>query len=145
MKVAKWSSLIAFFLLLGLTACTNGTDDPLTTGDDISNGLSNQGDWRVSYFFDKDKVETHKFSGYTFQFKADGKFEAYQNDNLIRTGTWQVRAGSNSTQRLVIEVGLGKPLEELNDDWIIISMTNSKIELKDDNREHLEELHFEVI
>jgi hypothetical protein len=52
---------------------------------------------------------------------------------------------NNSSNKLIIVIPSPKPLEELNDHWLILEMTGSSIKLKDDNDEHLEELHFAIL
>jgi hypothetical protein len=104
--------------------------------------LAQGGTWKVTWYWDKDKDETNDFSGYTFNFQPSGAFESVKNSSTT-TGTWNTGSDDGS-QRLVISSGSAtKPLSDLDDDWIIVSMTDTKIELKDDNDEHLEELHFE--
>ncbi|HMQ61090.1 MAG TPA: hypothetical protein PKE06_10510 [Flavilitoribacter sp.] len=119
-------------------ACQTSTDDNPSPGD-VSNTLTD-GRWKVSYYYDKDKVETGDFSGYTFDFRLDGAFIAYFGSNTT-TGTW--RTGTdNGSSRLIIDIIGSKPLDDLPDDWIILEKSDNLIKLKDDNDTHLEELHF---
>jgi hypothetical protein len=142
MRTNSWLIAAMTIAFLGLlTACTND-GDPLLPDNPTQTLSSAQ--WRVSYFWDKDKDETSKFNGYTFAFKAGGAFEATQN-GTVTTGTWEVRSSSSSSQKLVIQIGTDKPLIELDDDWIILEMNDQEIRLRDDNTEHLEELHFKAI
>ncbi len=124
------------FGITGFSSCDK-------TGDDFSNQDTamtvNDGEWKVSWFWDKDKDETSHFSGYTFKFSDHGKLQAIRNNQVTHTGSW-VRSSSGS--KLIIDMGTTQPLDELNDDWIIKVMENDAIMLQDDNDEHLEELHF---
>ena len=138
----KWiGNFFALALLVSImAACTNdnngtpnnGTDDTLTTA----------GNWKVSYYWDKDKDETNDFSGYVFTFEKGGVFKAMKNGTTT-TGTWQV---NSSGTKLIINSGSTiKPLDDLSDDWIIVEKSDKLIKLKDDNDEHDEFLHFAVI
>lgn len=128
-------------LIMTTFACTNSTDDN-PSPDDVSNTLTD-GRWKVIYYYDKDKVETDNFSGYTFDFRLDGAFIAYWGSNT-RTGTW--RTGSNDgSSRLIIDIAGEKPIDDLSDDWIILEKSDNLIKLKDDNDTHLEELHFQRV
>ncbi len=131
---------LALFTLLALNACSNSNDDNLPNTD-VTGQLTNSGDWKVSYYWDKDKEETNNFSGYSFLFKDNGVLEALKN-GVTTTGTWQLNSSSN---KLIIQIGTAKPLEDLTDDWLIVEKSNTVIKLKDDNDTHLEELHFSVI
>lgn len=135
---------LSMLLLVGI-GCGN-SDDDLSTDNSITQSLTNPSGWKVTWYWDKDKDkdETNDFSGYVFQFLDNGSFEANRNGSTV-TGTWQVTSNDGS-QRLVINSGsTTKPLSNLDDDWIITEKTDSRIKLKDDNSEHLEELFFEAL
>jgi hypothetical protein len=134
MKVLK---ILALGLLLNLCYCTNSDSDS-NPGQQAEDVIGNSDDWQVSYFWDKDKDETNKFSDYTFRFLESDKMEAERNGS-ITTGTWRI---DNSRSKLIINISAFEPLDELNDDWIIEKLESNSIELRDDNDEHIEALHF---
>lgn len=134
--------VLPVFMLAGF-GCNN-SDDDLPSNSNISQTLTSAGGWKVSYYFDKDKDETNDFSGFIFRFNADGSLESTRN-GATTTGTWAITS-NDGTQRLVISSGSGaKPLSDLDDDWIITEKSDNQIKLKDDNDDHLEELHFEKL
>lgn len=135
---------ITFFalpcLLLYLSACNPSNDDPANGNNGTS--LTQPDGWKITYYWDKDKEETGNFSGYTFFFETDGTLTAVRN-NATETGTWSTGT-SDGFQRLNLQFGPGvQPLDDLSDDWIQVLMTDTRIELKDDNDTHLEEVVFE--
>ncbi|HMQ47110.1 MAG TPA: hypothetical protein PKA00_20260 [Saprospiraceae bacterium] len=136
-----------FLLGLSLSSCTNISDDDSSSSnispDATSETLVQVGEWRVSYFYDKDKDETSDFNSYTFRFNDDGTMEAVQGTSTV-TGTWK-EINDDGFRKLVIAIGVTKPLSELNDDWIIEERTDVVIKLRDDNDEHLEALHFSAL
>ena len=136
------SSFILSICVLFVMSCTNPPEG-LNPNNSPSEEIIQNTQWKVSWFWDKDKDETSDFNGYSFLFDADGTLTAEKNGQMVKKGTWSVRTSSNSTNKLVISIGNVKPLKELTDDWIILKMTDTKIELKDDNDQHLEELHLE--
>ncbi|MCB0518218.1 MAG: hypothetical protein H6577_02090 [Lewinellaceae bacterium] len=141
-QTSFWTACIFVFSLVAVS-CNNSDDSPDPSNNN-SQVLTQGGTWKVTYYFDKDKVETSDFSGYTFNFQSSGAFESTRNGTTT-TGSWQTTSDDGS-QRLVISTSSSsKPLSNLDDNWIIVTMTDSKIELKDDNTEHLEELHFEKL
>ncbi|RMG86491.1 MAG: hypothetical protein D6714_04170 [Bacteroidetes bacterium] len=126
-------------LFLGFLACTNGDDD-LLNNNDLSNILTQNSGWRVTSFIDKGKDETHDFASFSFDFNADGTLVARHHGDVLEQGTWTITSGA---EKLILDIGTSKPLLELRDDWLIISQTSDKIELRDDNTDHLEVLVFE--
>lgn len=109
-----------------LLSCTDDSNDSFTNKDDT---LTNAGIWRVTYYWDKDKDETSDFAGYTFVFESGGIFKATKTGTTT-TGNWQINSSGN---RLIINTGVTtKPLDDLNDDWIITEKANKRIKLKDD-------------
>lgn len=144
MKRITYLSLFSFFLLMA--ACENRlADDDGDSSQDITAVLSEEGaTWRVSYFWDKDKDETSDFRAYSFKFESDGKLEIKNGDQII-SGSWGL-GNDDSRSKFIINAGTqAKPLSELSDDWIILEKGPAVIKLKDDNDEHLEELHFSKI
>lgn len=133
--------MMTTFLAMTIWSCENTSDDDMS-GNDISVIVTEATEWRVTYYWDKDKDETSDFQGYSFQFEDDGSLLAFQGGNLTFTGSWSVNSSSN---KLVLNLGQLEPLDELTDDWLIINKSNVRIELKDDNDEHLEELHLEKV
>lgn len=132
--------VLPIFMLAG-TSCNN-SDDDLPANNSISQTLLQDSGWQVSYYFDKDKVETDIFSGFVFRFRDNGTLEASRNGSTT-AGTWQVTSDDGS-QRLVIGfTAATSPLDDLVDDWVITALTDTEIKLKDDNDEHLEELFFQ--
>ena len=125
--------LSALLLTALFTAC-----DP-DDASNIVNPTSNQalGKWTVTYYWDKDKEETSDFNGYVFDFQDDGILVATTASNSYN-GTW---LKNDSCNKLIINIQGAYPLDEMTDDWLIMEMSGNSIKLKDDNSEHLEELH----
>ena len=125
--------LSALLLTALFTACDPDDDS------NIVNPTSNQalGKWTVTYYWDKDKEETSDFNGYVFDFQDDGILVATTASNTYN-GTWLKNDSSN---KLIINIQGAYPLDEMTDDWLIMEMSGNSIKLKDDNSEHLEELH----
>lgn len=136
--------VLAFAFSFQCLACTSGDDDLSPNG---SNNGSNSGgntsgvtgDWVVTYFWDKDKEETSKFSGYSFEFNDDGSLVATKGSSSF-SGTW---SKNSSSTRFTISISGSDALDEMTDDWLLDEQTGSSIKLRDDNDEHLEEIYLE--
>ncbi len=139
MKILLKATLV-IFIYTGLAMSCNKDDDNsqqqnTTIPQTINTAQS--GSWKVTYFFDSDHEETGHFTGYVFTFNENGSLVAVKGSTTV-TGTWSVTdsnssdddGGSNDTD---FNIFFASPadFEDLSDDWDIISVTNSKIELTD--------------
>jgi hypothetical protein len=95
--------------------------------DQIQKTLIN-GTWEISNYIDSGTDETYYFTGYTFNFNADGGLVAKVNSTGV-VGNWS-QGDDDSSDKLNIIFDQA-PLNELNDDWDIIVISGSTIELKD--------------
>lgn len=95
--------------------------------DQIQKTLIN-GTWEISNYIDSGTDETYHFTGYTFNFNADGGLVAKVNSTGV-VGNWS-QGDDDSSDKLNIIFDQA-PLNELNDDWDIIVISGSTIELRD--------------
>lgn len=86
------------------------------------------GTWEISNYIDSGTDETYYFTGYTFNFNADGGLVAKVNSTGV-VGNWS-QGDDDSSDKLNIIFDQA-PLNELNDDWDIIVISGSTIELRD--------------
>lgn len=101
--------------------------------EEVENIVIN-GKWEITYFFDTDKEETDKYTGYVFQFLPSGSLVANDGPASV-SGAWSVidRIKSNDNSDDLgfnISFTTAPLLDELSDDWELISATNTKIELR---------------
>lgn len=133
MKIRNTIALIALFFLL---SCTRSSDNTATQDEVLASGS-----WRVTLFTDSGNNETSDFNGYSFSFNTDGTLTV--SGTQSKTGTW---SRSSSSSKFNIDLGAksnaNKPLGELTDDWRIVSITATEMQLKDDNDASQELLTF---
>lgn len=114
-------------------SCTRSADDTNPGQVGTSNQNVTTGTWRVSLFSERGDDETGDFAGYRFEFNSGGVLKATRN-GVTNTGTWST---NSSSTRFFIDLGpktdSNKPLGELTDDWVVISISANEIKLKDDN------------
>jgi hypothetical protein len=132
--------MLVIFIYTGLAMSCDKDDDnnqQQETGVSQIINTAQSGNWRVTYFYDSDKVETDHFNGYTFTFNENGSLVAVNGSTTI-TGTWSVTDsnssdddGGSSDTDFNIFFASPPDFEDLSDDWDIISVTNSKIQLTD--------------
>jgi len=87
------------------------------------------GDWYVTYFFD-DTDETTDFADYTFNFASNNTATATDASGTTN-GAWSTTSGDDTELGLILNFGDDDPLEELEDDWDVIEVTDDIIRLKD--------------
>jgi hypothetical protein len=127
MKRFLYPSLFVFVALLSTATMCNEDDKDDMPKPGLETSLS-YGTWRVAYFFDQED-ETSDFSGYSFQFN-DGGVAIATKSSLSVQGSWTTEDSSNGNSKLYIDFGAGEPLEELNEDWIVVGNSGSKVTLE---------------
>lgn len=141
----KLQSLTAAILMLIVISCSNKSNDIAPSG---STENIQQKTWKVSYYEEKGVNETSKFSGYQLTFENGGLFKL-SNSTETLTGTWSVGNNSDdssaSSKKLIIYISGNYVADELQDDWVIISQTDSEITLQDDSSTHTETLKLSKI
>jgi hypothetical protein len=121
-------------------ACS-GDDANNSNNVDLTQARSDvqAGKWRVSNFVDSGQNETADFNGYEFDFRQDGTVEA-TNGTKTYNGTWSITDSSSSGDdspdsdadfNLFFPVPADDDFEDLNDDWDIVTISNSLIDLID--------------
>ena len=121
MKKIKNPAFIALlFSLFAFTACSVLSDDnPVPIGAPPASGS-----WKLSYLFDKSD-KTSNYSGYTFEFLANGQLSAAQG-NQSWTGTWTTGFDDSKSKFLITFPGVHpSALGELEEDWLIIEQTDT--------------------
>lgn len=133
--------LVMLFMLIGMIACDdNGDDINPNTQAQISEvkSIAAEGQWVVTYFWDSDKDETISFTGYSFVFAANGSLIATKSATSI-TGQWSITdeddddddSDDDDYGDVDFNIVFSTPadFEELTEDWHIISISDTKIEL----------------
>ncbi|MFZ9003557.1 MAG: hypothetical protein ACO3AE_05980, partial [Robiginitalea sp.] len=76
---AKLIFLNLFAVLLVAVSC-DSNDDPADTLADVNpaelRSAAQNGQWRITFYFDSDKEETSDYAGYVFTFGGDGTVTA---------------------------------------------------------------------
>ncbi|RKY90140.1 MAG: hypothetical protein DRQ01_09660, partial [Ignavibacteriae bacterium] len=102
--------------------------DPFTGGGgttDLEDFLVD-GTWFVFSFIESGNDETADFAGYNINFDISGTVTASNGSNT-NNGTWQVLSAGNE---LLLDFGTDIPFDEFNEDWDVLSATNTRVELQ---------------
>lgn len=124
---------ISLLLMMGfLYSCSS--NDSSSTDPQVVNPTNVQttaviDTWRITNFMDGTRNETSNYTGYVFTFLANGSATAVKN-SITTNGTWSSFTDS-SRVKFVLNFGSTAPLDELSEDWKVISLTLTKIELED--------------
>jgi hypothetical protein len=132
----KYLWIILLLFSFGMISCSeNGETDPnLPSKQQVEDNM-NSGNWRITKFIDSGKDETNHFSGYDFVFNGNGVLTSDNGTNTYE-GTWGISDSNSSDDSpddldFNIHFNLTNEFGDLNDDWDILSVTASKIELID--------------
>jgi hypothetical protein len=127
-------------LVFLLNSCDENDSDPVLTASEESliNAVQN-GAWRITLFVEDGEDETSDYSGIRLNFLPDGKLNAANNGQAFLQGSWKTLRDDGQTELWITFVGNEK-LEEISDDWYVISATDVKIELEDDNDQFIDKL-----
>lgn len=124
----------------------NGDDVNPNTQAQISEvkSIAAEGQWQVTYFWDSDKDETASFNEYSFAFAANGSLIATKSAATV-TGQWSITGDEDDDDDddddddsddddyddVDFNIAFSTPpdFEELTEDWHIISISTTKIEL----------------
>lgn len=116
----KAKILIALLALGMLVACKKKTIR--TIDNDMSDGI-----WKISLFQEDGFNETSDYEIYTFNFEDNGSVIA-SNNGFSVTGSWSVGKDDGHVE---FNLSMPIPLDDLSDDWEVISNSSTKLELKD--------------
>jgi hypothetical protein len=103
--------------------------DPFSGGGgttDLEDFLAD-GTWIVFSYIDSGDDETGDYAGYNVNFDSGGTVTASNGSNT-NSGTWMVLSAGN---KLLLDFGTDFPFDEFNDDWDVLSATNTRVELQD--------------
>ena len=117
-KLLSGIFLLQISALFIFSSCSNSNN----SGNTVPHPAN--GDWKVSYFFDK-QDETSNYSSYTFNFASGGTLTAVGNGQTV-TGTWSNNC-DDSGDKFCISFGsnASSALQELSEDWRVIEMKDN--------------------
>lgn len=132
-KTIIMKKLIFIFSVILFASCSSDDDagDVITTEFERIETVLPQGTWEVTKFIKDNREATIDFESFVFTFDEDGSVIGV-TDLFSETGTWVYRTTSQDGEQLVLEFNDVTPFDEISDDWKIVSVSNSRIELSDD-------------
>ena len=129
--------LLMMSLSLMFSACSS--DDDGSNSNDNSQEIAQiesaieSGTWRITSYIDSGQTETNDFNGYDFTFAANGTLTA-TNGTTTYVGSWSV-TDSSSDDDIDFNISFPVPdtndFEDLNDDWDIVTHSDTMISLID--------------
>lgn len=132
--MTKNLSVLCLLVLIG--ACSKWQNDlPKITK------ISTDGTWIVSSYIDDNEDETSDYSTFRFNFLEDGVLNAtdlVSSNSNPYVGTWSVTDSNSSNDDDTFEdldfnmnFSVGNQLDDLSDDWDIVSFSDTEIKLID--------------
>jgi len=138
MKKQIYLAALLLIVIVLLTTSCDSDDDAVNRNSPQTALVENHiqaGTWRITTMNDAGEDETAAFTGYNFSFITNGDLVA-ANGLITRTGRWSVINDSSSSVddielNILFNVSETDDFEDLNDDWDIVSSTETRIELVD--------------
>ncbi len=105
--------------------------------------ILNDGNWFVALFLeDGEDDQTSDFNSFSFDFLENGLVIA-SNSQVTLEGTWQVTLNSDDELKLKLNFISVFPLDEIDDDWLVVETQNNQVKLADDDDNDADILIFE--
>lgn len=105
--------------------------------------ILSDGNWFVAlYLEDGEDDETSDFNSFSFDFLENGVVIA-SNAQVTLEGTWQVTIDSNDELKLILNFISVFPLDEIDDDWLVVEFQNNQVKLADNDDPDADILIFE--
>jgi hypothetical protein len=149
-----FSAIIAISILAASCSKDDSLATPSSQSVETQKNIVASDDWRVSYYVERGVDQTSDFSAYSFQFNANGTLVVTGGSSTY-TGTWNIAQESHSSpddsghhssgdddHKLYITITGNHHMDEITEDWTIVSISSSEMRLIDDNPESMEELRF---
>ncbi|WP_431163466.1 hypothetical protein [Flagellimonas beolgyonensis] len=111
-----------------LRECNESADDADVA--EIKN-IALGGTWNVALYSESEVDMTVDYAGMDFTFGADYQVAVAVNADPIADGLWRVLRDSEDGLKFFINFDTTDNLADLTDDWQIVSVTTTRIELKD--------------
>lgn len=113
-----------------LRVCNDSADD----GDvaEIRN-IAMGGPWNVALYKEGEVDMTASYTGMDFNFNAMYQVEVSVNADPIANGLWRVLRDSEDGLKFYINFDSLDELGDLTDDWKVVSVTSTRIELSDES------------
>jgi hypothetical protein len=124
------AGIVSMGVLIGVSSCgDNGVVEEVKPTKQALEAAIEKEEWKVTYFFDG-KNERNDLNGLTFRFLDNGGFIAVDQGTTIN-GVWSAFDTPDGKVKLNMEFVSKRPFERLNDNWVVVEKTDSKITLED--------------
>ena len=114
-----------------LFTCDKKDDDTIDPNPINNANITNllvEGNFYISHFTESGNDHTSDFQGYTFTFDPNGGATAHLQGNTT-TGSWSL-GSDDSKRKLILNFGTDDPLEELSEDWEVMNLSQTQIDLR---------------
>jgi len=141
----KLLSIAALALLA--VSCTRQVSTPSNNNNGNSiNSTTVTGNFSITKFTDNSSMDDHAtdFAGYSFQFTNDGKIIAIKGSFREEGSYSEKPSHEGEGAKLTINFS-SDALKGISKSWLIVSITDSEIDLKDDDTSSNEVLQFSAL
>lgn len=126
---------LLYFLSLTcfLVACDDNDSEPnlIQNEENLVAAVENS-TWLISLFIEDGENETSDYSDITLRFLDKGTVEVLESGSLIESGTWRTLRDDGRVE-FWLDFSDDNRLAELSDDWYLISVSSTEIQLEEDD------------
>jgi len=143
-NMRKLFNLTALAAAFFVTSCTRQVSTP-SGNNNSSNSTIVTGNFAITRFTDNGSSQDKSadFDGYSFQFTADGKIVATGSTSEV--GTYSEKPSHEGEgAKLAINFS-SQPLKEISKTWLIITISDTEIDLRDDDAASNEALRLSAL
>ena len=109
-------------------------DDSASDGDVTEiRSIAMEGPWNVALYKDGETDLTTPYAGMNFDFATMNQVEVSENAAPMANGLWRVLRDSEEGLKFYINFDSDDDLGELTEDWKVVSITSTRIELSDES------------
>ncbi len=129
MKKLKLIPVLALLFMLNVASMCSKDDNSNSSTPTPITPIVTSGTWRVTQFNEDGSNHTSYFTGYNFTMNANLSLTSV-NAGTTKTGTWSTYTDSGAAKFVIVFPDTDGPFESISDDWLVLSSTSSKIDLK---------------
>ena len=109
-------------------------DDSASDGDVAEiRSIAMEGPWNVALYKEEETDLTTSYAGMNFDFATMNQVEVSVNAAPMASGLWRVLRDSEEGLKFYINFDSDDDLGELTEDWRVVSITSTRIELSDES------------
>jgi hypothetical protein len=128
-KAFVLAAVTSLTVLIAVSSCGDNDQREEVKPKEALEATIEKDEWMVTYYFDGTDQSDH-LKGLRFQFLSDGGIIARSNYSVVN-GIWTAVDARNGQLKFNMQFEDKQPLDQLDEEWIVVERTESSITLGD--------------